>query len=240
MNNLDRQLKDLVAENTILVDFFNDEGIDYCCGGADTLGKALEDKKKETKPFLERMDVFIEKAKEERKEKGELNVYDMKIDELIDHLEKTHHVEERAYLKQVDEDLNKILIVNFEHHGELLLKLHSLFADLKKELEEHFVKEEKITFPMILKDYKDGNITKETLKKVEELEEDHEGAGAVIKEMIDLTDHFEVPEDACFTYNRTFETLHTLVEDVFIHIFKENSILFEKLKGEANEKTSQE
>ena len=223
MNNLDRQLKDLVAENTILVDLFNDEGIDYCCGGADTLGKALKDKNIEEEPFLKKM---------------ELNVYDMEIDDLIDHLELTHHKDERAYIKQVDEDLNKILIVHFDSHGELLLRVHHLFSDLKKELEEHFVIEEKVTFPLILKDHKNGRITQETLTKVEELEADHEAAGEIIKELIDITDHFEVPEDACFTYNRAFDTLHTLVEDVFIHIFKENSILFEKLKGEADEKTS--
>lgn len=238
MNHLDRQLKELVAENTILVDFFNDEGIDYCCGGSDKLGKALEEKNIEPEPFVEKMNIFIEQAKEERREKGELNVYDMEIDDLIDHLEETHHAQERAWIKQVDEDLNKILIVHFNDHGDLLLKLHSLFSGLKKELEEHFVKEEKITFPMILRDYKQGKITQETLDKVEELEEEHDGAGAIIKEMIDLTNHFVLPGEVCFTFNRTYETLHTLVEDVFIHIFKENSILFEKLKGEANEKTS--
>lgn len=238
MNNLDRQLKDLVAENTILVDLFNDEGIDYCCGGADTLGKALKDKNIVEEPFLKKMDSFISQAKEERREKGELNVYDMEIDDLIDHLELTHHKDERAYIKQVDEDLNKILIVHFDGHGEQLLKVHRLFSDLKKELEEHFVIEEKVTFPLILKDHKNGSVTQETLTKVEELEADHEAAGEIIKELIDVTNHFEVPEDACFTYNRAFDTLHTLVEDVFIHIFKENSILFEKLKGEADEKTS--
>ncbi len=35
--------------------------------------------------------------------------------------------------------------VHFDHHGEELIKLHNLFADLKKELEVHFVRKMKST-----------------------------------------------------------------------------------------------
>lgn len=233
MNTLDKQIKDIVAENTIVVDFLSDKGIDFCCGGDEVLRNALADAGLEENAFLEEMDEFLKTAKEEQREKGELDVYDMDVISLIDHLETTHHVIERKYINQINEDLNKILIVHFDSHGEELLELHGLFNDLKKELEAHFVKEEKITFPMIERDLKAGKITEETLKKVEELESEHDGAGDIIKKMVELTNHFEVPEGMCFTFDRTYTTLHALVEDVFIHIFKENSILFEKLKGAA-------
>ncbi len=35
------------------------------------------------------------------------------------------------------------------HHGEMLTKLHHLYAGLKAELEEHFAKEERLVFPMM-------------------------------------------------------------------------------------------
>ena len=146
---------------------------------------------------------------------------------MVDSLVIDHHKRERDLLFEIDPLLNKILSVHFAHHGEELMKLHSLFADLKKELEEHFVKEEEITFPLMLEN---ESPSQEVIKKVEELETDHEEAGDIIKEMIELTDWFNPPEDACRTYVHTFNLLEKLVKDVFIHIFKENSIMFEKYR----------
>lgn len=161
---------------------------------------------------------------------GIMNLDDFKnldIKEMIDSLIIDHHKRERDLLFEIDPLLNKILSVHFAHHGEELMKLHSLFADLKKELEEHFVKEEEITFPLMLEN---ESPSQEVIKKVEELETDHEEAGDIIKEMIELTDWFNPPEDACRTYVHTFNLLEKLVKDVFIHIFKENSIMFEKYR----------
>ena len=160
-----------------------------------------------------------------------MNLDDFKnldIKEMINSLIIDHHKRERDLLFEIDPLLNKILSVHFAHHGEELMKLHSLFADLKKELEEHFVKEEEITFPLMLEN---ESPSQEVIKKVEELETDHEKAGDIIKEMIELTDWFNPPEDACRTYVHTFNLLEKLVKDVFIHIFKENSVMFEKYRG---------
>ena len=159
-----------------------------------------------------------------------MNLDDFKnldIKEMINSLIIDHHKRERDLLFEIDPLLNKILSVHFAHHGEELMKLHSLFADLKKELEEHFVKEEEITFPLMLEN---ESPSQEVIKKVEELETDHEKAGDIIKEMIELTDWFNPPEDACRTYVHTFNLLEKLVKDVFIHIFKENSVMFEKYR----------
>lgn len=104
------------------------------------------------------------------------------------------------------------------------MKLHSLFSDLKKELEEHFILEEEETFPLMLEN---ENPSPEIIKKVEDLEADHEKAGDLIKEMIELTNWFEAPADGCNTYKYTYDLLEKLVKDVFVHIFKENSIMFE-------------
>ncbi|WP_282929903.1 hemerythrin domain-containing protein [Anaerococcus sp. Marseille-Q7828] len=100
---------------------------------------------------------------------------------MIDSILIDNHKKERNLLFEIDPLLNRILSVHFEHHGGDLIKLHSLFASLKKELEEHFIKEEKITFPLMLaNEYP----SKELIKGVEALEADNEKAGDLIKEMI--------------------------------------------------------
>src|SRR5699024_1066194 len=100
---------------------------------------------------------------------SQINLDDFKnldLDQMIDSIIKDHHQKERDLLFEIDPKLNKILLVHYDKHGEELLKLHSLFADLKKELEEHFVKEEKVTFPLMLAN---KNPSDEMIKKVEDL-----------------------------------------------------------------------
>ena len=48
----------------------------------------------------------------------------------------------------------------------------------------------------------------------------------MIKEMQRLTNDYTVPQDACVTYERTFNLIKEFTEDIFVHVFKENSIVF--------------
>ena len=63
---------------------------------------------------------------------------------------------------------------------------------------------------------------------VELVEDGHEGDGTLIKGLQEVTRSFTPPEDGCPTYVATYAMMKTLVEDIFLHIFKENSILFPK------------
>lgn len=69
-------------------------------------------------------------------------------DTTIADLEAIHHVTEREMMGQIDQLLNKILIVHYPHHGEELTRVHSLFSRAKADLEEHFAKEERLVFPL--------------------------------------------------------------------------------------------
>ncbi|WP_337465218.1 hemerythrin domain-containing protein, partial [Acidaminococcus timonensis] len=66
----------------------------------------------------------------------------------------------------------------------------------------------------------------EILTLVQNLITDHTQAGDIIKEIETLTDHFTAPADACPTFKRTYSLLEELFNDIFVHIFKENSIVF--------------
>ena len=147
----------------------------------------------------------------------------LSIPDMLSDLEATHHVVERKLWAEIDTDLNKILLVHYAHHGVMLTKLHHLFGLLRTDLEEHFAREEKLVFPL-MRTYPRPNL--EILTLVQNLEADHSAAGDIIKEIEALTDHFTVPADACATFKRTYQLLEEFVNDVFVHIFKENSIVF--------------
>ena len=126
-------------------------------------------------------------------------------------------------MEQIEKLLNKILIVHYQHHGAELTKIHNLFARMKAELEEHFAKEERLIFPLMRSNH---HPDKETLELISELEGEHVDVGDMIKEMQQLTNNFQVPADTCVTYANTFKLMKDFVEDIFVHVFKENSITF--------------
>ncbi|WP_282929900.1 DUF542 domain-containing protein [Anaerococcus sp. Marseille-Q7828] len=228
MINTKTKIEDIVKIDSSMMGFFNQEKIDFCCNGHKTIEEVAQEKKLDSNNLLKSIEnnMDFDNSKKEGMDLEDFKT--LSIEEMVDSLIIDHHKKERDLLFEIDPLLNKILSVHYSRHGQELMRLHSLFADLKKDLEEHFVKEEEITFPLMLEN---KNPSLETIKKVEELESDHEKAGNIIKEMIDLTDWFTAPEDACNTYKYTFELLEKLVKDVFVHIFKENSIMFEKYRG---------
>ena len=228
MIGINTKIEDIVKTDNSMIDFFNKEKIDFCCNGHMTVEEVAKEKNIDANDLANKIQGAIKSDNSDTEDIMNLDDFkNLDIKEMIDSLIIDHHKRERDLLFEIDPLLNKILSVHFAHHGEELMKLHSLFADLKKELEEHFVKEEEITFPLMLEN---ESPSQEVIKKVEELENDHEEAGDIIKEMIELTDWFNPPEDACRTYVHTFNLLEKLVKDVFIHIFKENSIMLEKYR----------
>lgn len=224
-------LADIVKVFPKAIEIFNQQRIDYCCGGKHSLEEALNEKNLDVDSYVINLNKELSEYDETQKSRLDQSRYSLAVDELIDVIIQTHHVEERKMLTQLDHLVNKILIVHYEHHKEELLKIHRLFADLKKELEEHFVKEEKVVFPLMIQIQREETDALKAFEYIKELEEEHEAAGEIIKELQAVTSDFTPPQDVCPTYIGTYETLKRLVEDIFMHIYYESSVLFPKVEA---------
>lgn len=224
------KVTDVVKAYPEAVEIFNDFHIDYCCGGTDALEEAVQKLGIESKSFIELLNKKLVN-KPHKSNKGQVlaveHLAEMDIPDLIDYIINTHHSKERILLAEIDELINKVLLAHYEHHQEQLVPLHGLFSDLKKELQEHFAKEEKLIFPYMKKNFNG----KQDTEYVKELEDEHEAAGNLIKEITACTNDFTAPKDGCASYRLAFQKLHELVKDVYIHIFTENSLLFPKYEG---------
>ena len=219
------RLGELVTYFPAITSRLNELHIDYCCKGERPIGIALEeaglsqDFIKEIqaayKDFLNRPD-------------KELPVTELSDDQLIDLILETHHLIERALWIELDQLVNKILLVHYDHGKELLMKLHRNFSELKMELEEHFAKEEEELFPLMRATDKSAEDIAAIRSLIIELENEHEGAGQIIKRIIKETEDFKAPDYACPTMKVFYVKLHELVDDVFLHIAKENSVLFKR------------
>ncbi len=226
-------LADVVKLYPQTIPYLNELHLDYCCGGHDPIEKLAKEKKVDSAELLSTLNKIIEKsASTVTSTADDLERFrKLSVDEMLVDLENTHHVKERELMAQVEMYLNKILIVHYPAHGEELTRLHHKYSALKADLEEHFAKEERAIFPLM---HQFPVPTVEDIKAVKVLEDEHSNAGDVIKEIQAMTNNFTLPADACPTFAHTYALMQELLEDIFIHIFKENSITFpeyyEKLK----------
>ncbi len=227
MNNI--TLAELVRHHPLVTTFLNEKHIDYCCGGNDNLYQAIESQSYEIKSFLAEMDLYLKTQEAKFQSPIDDALFKMNVADLITHLKATHHKDERLLFLIIDEKLTTILSAHYNHHKEELIEVFKLFNDLRKELLVHFVQEEKEVFPMM-----GETPTKLSLAKLEELEKDHQAAGDIIKEIVRATHNFTAPKDGCLTYKSTYALLKQLVEDIFIHVYKENNILFVRYKQGVN------
>ncbi|MGV1023832.1 iron-sulfur cluster repair di-iron protein [Clostridium perfringens] len=222
----DYSLGEVVTVYPAVVKKFNDMELDYCCGGSKSLEVALKEKGVDVDKFVEDLNKEFKEFKFENSQYVDWR--EKSSEELINHIVEIHHGETFRLLKEIDPLMVKVFRVHFSHDPELLMKVHSLFGKLKCELEEHLLKEENILFPLMIKYDKAKNE-----KEKKEIEEDiriivneHEAAGDILKELAEVTDDYKVPEWGCISFKLLYNYLHDLEKDLFIHIHKENNILF--------------
>ena len=61
------------------------------------------------------------------------------------------------------------------------------------------------------------------------MQDEHTGAGNILKELRTITNDYDVPADGCNTYRITYAKLQEMESDLFQHIHLENNILFLRL-----------
>lgn len=165
------------------------------------------------------VDAFIAllNQQENKKEIHFDDAFEMGKEELVHYIIRKYHIPGLALLDEIDKNLQKLVDVHYDTHGEELSEIYGLFLAIKADMVPHFAKEEKRDFPEFLK----GVPVDFT-----ELQEDHEHVGAMFEELEAKTSHYTAPADACLTYKHTFKLMKELQEETHKHIFVETSVLF--------------
>jgi regulator of cell morphogenesis and NO signaling len=216
----------LVAERPSRARTFEKLGIDYCCGGKNSLREACREKNLNYEAVVLEMD-----GSDAASTAAERNWSSASVTDLCDHIEHTHH----AYLKQELPRLESMTTKVAAKHGEskpALREVREIFKTLKEEMDSHMAKEEHILFPLCRKlDVAD------TLPKmhcgsignpIEVMMQEHADTGDELARIRSLTDNFTCPPDACNTFRAMYDSLQQLERDMHQHVHKENNILFPK------------
>lgn len=229
--NLNNKIGDIVTRFPRAMETFKKYKIDFCCGGDRALELAVKENNLDGNKVVEELNeeykTYVTEAIKDRD--WTIEPYD----QFIDYVVNKHHGYLNETLPKLSELTTKILRVHGAHHAELK-DVHKLLHSLKMELEQHLIKEEELVFPLVVEYQKTKELDtlKKAVQEIQALEDEHEGAGSILKELREITNNYELPEDACTSYGLTYKLLSDVEDDTFRHIHLENNILFPRLEEE--------
>jgi len=225
----DKTVAETVTENIKSAHIFKKYGIDFCCGGGITIEKACAKKDIDyfvLKKELDTIDAVVS---------NEYNYDNWDLSFLIDHILNVHHTYVEENIPLLIQYANRVAEVHGHHYTEVV-EINNLFAEVANELTMHMKKEEHILFPYIkqlVRAESEGTCPQKphfgTVKNpIQMMENEHENAGDIFKEIARLSTNYAPPEDACNTFRALYAKLEEFEQDLHQHIHLENNILFPK------------
>src|SRR5208337_744351 len=136
-----KPVRDFVLDKPASARVFEQFGIDYCCGGSQTLAEAC----KAANRSIEEVIAALEKCDAAPAEKDWRTAT---LAELAQHIVDTHHAFTQAEIARLTGLIAKVVAAHGQSHPELS-RVEMTFAGLAEELREHMRKEENLLFPYI-------------------------------------------------------------------------------------------
>jgi len=226
----ERTVRELAVENPGATQIFERFGLDYCCGGNQTLEQACRGRNLsvgEVRNSLQAAEHSALASQEDRNWQTE------PLGDLVSHITTTHHKYTRDEIARLGPLSAKVCSVHGANHPELL-QLRDIFTGLSQELATHLMKEEMVLFPYIIR-MEEAVIEKAPIlpppfgtvqDPVSMMEHEHDSAGNALRTLREISQGYTAPPDACISYQTLYKALADLEADLHRHIHLENNILF--------------
>ena len=218
------KIGEIVTHDFRAAEIFKNAGIDFCCGGNQSLGQACMEKNIDSAVLETKL------AELEHTTVNALNNFnEWNLDFLCDYIVNTHHKTVMRLLPQLKAYTQKIEQVHGTHHPELI-EIATLFLQINEELLQHLKKEEEVLFSAI-KDVLKTNSQEakdSIISEINRMKGEHEFAGGAMDKINVLSSNYNVPDDGCNTYHVTYKLLEEFEDDLHIHVHLENNILYPK------------
>jgi len=227
--NTQQTVRELALENTGAASVFESLGIDYCCGGKQTLDQACRTAGVAVDKVVEALSGASRSSS--RNQPSDWKVASLR--DLIAHITNTHHQYTRRAAERIGPLFEKVCSAHGERHPELF-QLRTTFQDLAQELISHLIKEEIILFPYI------ERLERAVAEKqprppapfgsvknpVAMMEHEHDSAGNALRTLRESSHGYQLPADACTSFAALYQALAELEADLHQHIHLENNLLF--------------
>ncbi len=207
-------------------------GLDYCCGGKTSLQDASQKAGLSCQEVLTKLNEKIDQS--DSKESPPKNWMAVPMTELIRHIVDIHHTYLKENLPRLKNLSEKVYRAHMQHHGDMLQKLKQVLETLRIDLEMHLAKEEEILFPLIreMESFANNQGPRPAVhcgtiqNPIQQMEYEHQSAGELLGQMRKITSDYQLPADACRSFQAFYEGLQDLEQDLHEHIHLENNILF--------------
>jgi regulator of cell morphogenesis and NO signaling len=199
---------------------FQRHNIDFCCGGRTPLSVACRER---GLSFTEVALAVEEAATPAGPDDRDWSREPLRV--LIDHIVGTYHRPLRDELPRLQAMAAKVAGV----HGAKaphLSRVKALVSELSDDLTLHMQKEERMLFPAIRAIEDDPQLVIPISAPIGVMEQDHDGAGALLSELRAITGEYVAPPWACGTFRALYQGLAELESDMHVHVHLENNVLF--------------
>jgi regulator of cell morphogenesis and NO signaling len=226
---ISRTIGEMAAENPAAAAVFEKAGLDYCCGGGQTLSEAC----RAAGISAGEVEESIRQAGEKRTQTAARNWTAEPLTDLIAHIRNVHHAYTRAALERLTPLFDKVCGAHEKNHSELR-EMRAVFAGLAQELTLHLMKEEMALFPYVER-MEEAAVEKSAAppapfgsvrNPIAMMQSEHDGAGDALRQLRTLGGGYAVPADGCASYRSLYQALEELEADLHQHIHLENNILF--------------
>ncbi len=225
----ERTIGQLVKDDYRTAQVFQQNGLDFCCGGNRTIEEACVSKDVNTDDIVRALNQVTNNGTKED------NYDQWSLDFLVDYIVNNHHEFTRNKLPEIGKYAKKVAKVHGDRHDELN-EIYYEFTMLHTEIFNHLDKEERILFPYIkqlVEAEKKGVKPEapefgEAANPIAMMEDEHDEAGTSMAKIRRLSNNFTPPEDACTTYRLLYQNLEGFEKDLHKHVHLENNILFPK------------
>ncbi len=227
---VEKTVREVVQANPAATRVFEALGIDYCCGGDQSLDRACH----AANVSIDRVLESIEAAERAANLAPDARNWQAEpLADLIEHIKSRHHKYVREEVARLGPLFDKVCAVHGENHPELL-QVHATFVGLAQEMTVHMMKEDMMLFPYIVR-LEEAVIEKQPAmpspfgsvkNPVAMMMRDHDDAGEALRELRQTTNAYTAPPGACISFQTLYRALAEFEADLHQHIHLENNILF--------------
>ncbi|HEY9141866.1 MAG TPA: iron-sulfur cluster repair di-iron protein [Bryobacteraceae bacterium] len=226
----EKTVRELALGNPTATRVFEKLGIDYCCGGGQTLEQACQAAHVSISQVAESLAAASQAASASAPDQ---DWQSEPLSELLAHIQSTHHVYTREEIARLGPLFDKVCSVHGKNHPELL-RLREVFRGLAEELTTHLMKEEMVLFPYIVR-MEEAVVAQEPVlpppfgsvrNPVAMMMSEHDGAGSALRSMRQISNGYTAPPDACVSFQTLYQALAAFEADLHQHIHLENNVLF--------------
>ncbi|HKE85242.1 MAG TPA: iron-sulfur cluster repair di-iron protein [Vicinamibacterales bacterium] len=228
---MNQSIDEITVGKIVVADFrtagvFEQFGIDFCCGGRQSVAEACEAAAVDPEVVVEALRAL---PPADAHDDGDVTRWP--LDRLIDHIVTTHHTYVRSALPTIARHLSKLIRVHGGRHRELAW-IAASFDELGRDLLQHMVKEERILFPYIRAiaardvNHRPALPFESVENPIRVMEQEHREAGDAMRLIRGMTDGYTPPADGCMTYRVCFEEMAAFERDLHRHVHLEENVLF--------------